>query len=234
MRVLVVEDSKRLQGYVAKGLRNAGYAVDVADDGEDGLWLAESNDYDVIVLDLMLPKMDGITVLQRLRDQDNKTHILILTARDTVDDRVHGLKQGADDYLVKPFDLKELLARVEALARRSYDVKSPRIIIGDLRIDITARKVTLKGEVVDLKPREYALLEYLALRKGEVVTRTAIEEHIYDERAEAMSNVVDSAVCILRKKIDQPGQPSMIHTRRGMGYIFEEPAPGVSRAEDTG
>jgi len=217
-----------LQGYVAKGLRNAGYAVDVADDGEDGLWLAESNDYDVIVLDLMLPKLDGVTLLKRLRGQENKTHILILTARDTVDDRVHGLEQGADDYLVKPFDLKELLARVQALARRSYNVKSPRIIIGDLRIDMASRTLTLKGEIVDLKPREYSLLEYLALRQGEVVTRTEIEAHIYDEQVEAMSNVVDSAVCILRRKIDRPGYPSIIQTRRGTGYILQNPETAMS------
>jgi len=228
MRVLLVEDSKRLQGYVAQGLRNAGCAVDIADDGEDGLWLAESNDYDVIVLDLMLPKLDGMTLLRRLREQENKTHVLILTARDTVEDRVRGLEQGADDYLVKPFDLKELLARVRALARRSYGVKSPRMILGELRIDLATRLVTRKGEALDLKPREYALLEYLALRQGQVVTRTEIEEHIYDERVEAMSNVVDSAICFLRKKIDSPGRPSLIQTRRGRGYILQPPHTGAA------
>jgi len=230
MRVLLVEDSKRLQSYVAKGLRNAGYALDVADDGEDGLWLAESNDYDVIVLDLMLPKIDGITVLRRLRDQGIKIHVLILTARDTVDDRVHGLNQGADDYLVKPFDLKELLARIQALARRSYGLKSPRIILGDLRIDMAARIAARRGEILDLKPREYALLEYMAMRQGEVVTRAEIEAHIYDERVEAMSNVVDSAICLLRKKIDEPGQPSMIQTRRGMGYVLQPVATRLPEA----
>ena len=223
MRVLLVEDEKRLQFYVSRGLRNAGYAVDVADNGEDGLWLAESNQYDTIVLDLMLPKLDGITVLQRLRTQGIDTHVLILTARDTVDDRVYGLEQGADDYLIKPFDLKELLARVHALARRSYGKKSPRIILGDLRIDMVSRTVTSNGTAVDLRPREYALLEYLALRQGEVVSRTEIEQHIYDEQAEAMSNVVDSSICLLRKKIDRPGKPSLIETRRGMGYVLNKP-----------
>jgi DNA-binding response OmpR family regulator len=232
MRVLVVEDSKRLQFYVAKGLRNAGYAVDVADDGEDGLWLAETNEYDVIVLDLMLPKLDGIGVLRNLREQGSKTHVLILTARDTVDDRVHGLEQGADDYLVKPFAMRELLARVQALARRSYGRKSPRILIRELRIDLVAHSATRDGEALDLRPREYALLEFLALRQGELVTRTEIENHIYDERAEPMSNVVDSTICVLRKKMDKPGEPSLIQTRRGMGYILQPPEQ-VARETDT-
>lgn len=230
MRVLIIEDSKRLQSYVARGLKNTGYAVDVADDGEDGLWLAESNEYDVIVLDLMLPKLDGISLLQRLREHGKATHVLILTARDTVDERVHGLHQGADDYLVKPFDLKELLARVQALARRSYGVKRPLITIGDLRIDTTTRMISRGGETVDLTPREYSLLEYLALREGEVVTRTEIESHIYDDQVEAMSNVVDSAIYHLRKKIDQPGQPSMIRTRRGMGYFLRNPETAATES----
>ena len=230
MRVLVVEDSKRLQAYLARGLRNAGYAVDVADDGEDGLWMAESSDYDVIILDLMLPKIDGLTLLQRLRTQGNDTHVLILTARDTVDDRVRGLKQGADDYLIKPFDLKELLARVQALARRSYGVKSPTITIGALTIDPSARIVKRKDQILDLTVREFSLLEYLALRAGEVVTRTEIESHIYDDHVEAMSNVVDSAVYCLRRKIDEPGAPSMICTRRGLGYVLKKPADMDSTA----
>jgi DNA-binding response OmpR family regulator len=222
MRVLVVEDFQRLRDYVARGLRNAGYAVDVADNGEDGLWMAQSNDYDVVVLDLMLPKIDGLTLLQRLREDGNATHVLILTARDTVDDRVRGLQRGADDYLIKPFELKELLARVQALARRSYNVKNSVIAVGDLRIDTAARVVSLAGEVLDLRPREFALLEYLALRQGQVVTRTEIESHIYDEQVEAMSNVVDSAVYQLRKSIDRPGRPSMIRTRRGVGYVLQD------------
>lgn len=230
MRVLIVEDSKRLQGYVARGLRNAGYAVDVADDGETGLWMAESHDYDVIVLDLMLPKIDGLTLLGRLRKEGNATHVLILTARDTVDDRVRGLQRGADDYLIKPFELKELLARVQALARRCYRVKSATLTIGELTIDSSARVVTREGEALDLTVREFALLEYLALRKGQVVSRTEIESHIYDDRVEAMSNVVDSAVYHLRRKIDRPGRPSMIRTRRGMGYVLQNPAEENSTA----
>lgn len=222
MRVLLVEDSERLRNYVGKGLRMSGWAVDTAGDGEEGLWLASENDYDVIVLDLMLPKMDGITVLQRLRAGGSDTHVLILTAKDTVPDRVHGLAQGADDYLIKPFAFEELLARVQALVRRKYNEKSGRVDIGGLIVDTIARVVMREGQPLELTPREYALLELLALRRGEVVTRAEIEHRIYDERVEPMSNVVDSTICLLRKKIDTPDQPSLIQTRRGMGYVLRE------------
>ena len=223
MRILLVEDSERLQTYLGRGLRKVGYAVDVAGDGEEGLWFATGNAYDVILLDLMLPKLDGISVLQQLRAAGRDTHVLILTAKDTVPDRVHGLEQGADDYLVKPFAFEELLARVQALARRAYGIKSQQLTVGDLTIDM-ARRVVLRGaKDLALRPREYALLELLALRQGQVVSRTEIEQHLYDEQAEPMSNVVDSAMCILRKKIDRPGGPSLIQTRRGMGYALREP-----------
>ena len=225
MRVLVVEDSKRLQTYVCKGLRQRGYAVDAASDGEHGLFLAESGDYDVIVLDLMLPKLDGLSLLRELRSRNCKTHVLILTAKDTVEDRVRGLGDGADDYLIKPFAFDELLARIQALARRSYGVKTPRLCFGDLEIDLLRRVATRSGDDLDLRPREYALLEYLALREGEVVPRAEIERRIYDERVEPLSNVVDSAICSLRKAIDTPGCPSMIRTRRGMGYVFQGREP---------
>jgi len=223
MRVLVVEDSTRLRTYVSKGLRQRGYAVDTASDGEEGLFLAETGDYDVIVLDLMLPKLDGLSLLRELRSRNNKTHVLILTAKDTVEDRVKGLDGGADDYLIKPFAFEELLARIQALSRRSYGVKTPKLCFGDLEIDLVRRIVMRSGNELDLRPREYALLEYLALRRGEVVPRTEIERRIYDELVEPLSNVVDSAVCSLRKTIDIPGRPSMIRTRRGMGYVFGEP-----------
>jgi len=222
MRVLLVEDSRRLQQAIGTGLRKAGYAVDVAGDGEEGLWYAESGNYDVIVLDLMLPKMDGLTLLQRLRERGKTTHVLILTAKDTVDDRVRGLQMGADDYLVKPFAFEELMARVQTLARRAHGVKRPRITVGDLVINLASRTVTRGGSPLLLRPREYALLEFLALRRGEVVSRTEIEQHIYDDRAEPMSNVVDAAIYALRRKIDRPGAPSLIRTRRGMGYIIQE------------
>lgn len=225
MRILLVEDSIRLQEAIGTGLREFGYALDIAGDGENGLWYAESNHYDVIVLDLMLPKLDGLTVLKRLRGGGNATHILILTARDKVEDRVRGLQLGADDYLIKPFDFLELMARIQALARRAYGAKNPQITLADLAVDTVTRTVSRDGVPVTLSPREYALLEFLVLRHGQVVSRSEIEQHIYDERAEPSSNVVDSAICILRRKIDRPGYPSLIQTRRGMGYILEEPAP---------
>lgn len=220
MRVLLVEDSIRLQTYVAEGLRQAGFAVDVACDGEEGLWTADSEDYDVIVLDILLPRIDGLTLLKRLRDEGHKTHIIMLTAKDTVADRVLGLESGADDYLVKPFALDELIARIQALVRRSYGNKSPVIALGDLSIDTANRIVTKAGTELKLQPREYNLLEYLAHRAGDLVPRDDIERHIYDQLVEPMSNVVDSTVCQLRRKIDTPGQPSMIETRRGMGYMM--------------
>jgi DNA-binding response OmpR family regulator len=220
MRVLLVEDSLRLQTSVAHGLRRSGYAVDVTSDGEEGLWLAESNDYDVIILDLMLPGLDGMTLLKRLRAEERGTHVLILTARDTVDDRVDGLHAGADDYLVKPFALEELLARVQALCRRSYRRKNPQIEIDDLRIDTATRTVVRRGKAIELTPREFMLLEYLALRQGQVVSRPEIEAHLYPDAAELMSNVIDSAICTLRKKITAPGAAPLIHTRRGMGYVL--------------
>jgi len=221
MHLLLIEDSIRLQSSVGRGLRKAGYAVDVTGDGEEGLWLAQSNRYDVIILDLMLPGIDGLTLLRRLRAKHNGTHVLILTAKDTLEDRVAGLQTGADDYLIKPFAFEELLARVQALCRRSYQRKNPKIEIGDLEIDTAARLVRRKGKPIDLTAREFMLLEYLALRRGHVVSRTEIEAHIYSDSTEVMSNVVDSAVCLLRKKITPPGTAPIIQTRRGMGYVLE-------------
>jgi DNA-binding response OmpR family regulator len=221
MRVLLIEDSERLQRSVATGLRKAGYAVDVSGDGNEGLWYARSNAYDVIVLDLMLPGLDGLTLLRRLRQSGRDAHVLILTAKDTVEDRVVGLRAGADDYLIKPFAFDELLARVQALARRQHWVKNPQVTIGGLRIDTSARTVWRGERQIELSAREYAVLEYLLLRQGQVVTRPEIEQHVYDERAELMSNVVDAAVYSLRKKIDVPGEPSLIQTRRGIGYVMQ-------------
>ena len=224
MRILLVEDSLRLQDAIGTGLREMGYAVDIAGDGEDGLWRAETGEFDVIVLDLMLPKLDGLTVLSRLRERGKQTHVIILTAKDKVEDRVRGLQAGADDYLVKPFSFLELVARIQALARRAHGIKTSRITVGDLVIDTSACAVSRAGEPIELTPREYALLECLAFRRGQVVSRTDIEAHIYDERVEPLSNVVDSAICTLRRKVDRPGVPSLIQTRRGLGYILEEPA----------
>ena len=221
MRVLLIEDSTRLQTAVGRALRHSGYAVDVAGNGEDGLWLATSNDYDAIVLDLMLPVLDGLTLLRRLRAADKGTHVLVLTAKDTVDDRVRGLQSGADDYLVKPFALEELLARVQALCRRGYQRKNPEITIVDLHINTATRTAARRGKPLELTPREFTLLEYLALRRGQVVSRTEIEAHLYPDSVELMSNVVDSAICTLRRKLSLPGAAPLIHTRRGMGYVLE-------------
>lgn len=223
MRLLLVEDSIRLQRTLASALRRSGYAVDIAGDGEEGLWLAESNDYDVIILDILLPKRDGLDVLRTLRAHHKLTHVLLLTARDTVNDRVAGLEAGADDYLIKPFALEELLARVQALCRRAYGSKQPRLVVTDLEIDPAALRVRRAGQPIELTSREYQLLEYLARRHGEVVSRSEIEAHIYDGKVDPMSNVVDSAICTLRKKIAVPGASRpLIHTRRGLGYVLED------------
>ena len=220
MRVLFVEDSKLLQRSVGTALRRSGYAVDVTGDGEEGLWHAQSHAYDVIILDRLLPGLDGLTILQRLREEGQTTQVLLLTAKDTVEDRVCGLRTGADDYLIKPFALEELLARVQALCRRHYLKKMPRLCVQDLEIDAGTRTVTRRGQPVELNPREYRLLEYLASRPGEVVSRADIWAHVYDEHTEPMSNAVDSAICVLRKKIDPPGTTALLQTRRGMGYVL--------------
>jgi DNA-binding response OmpR family regulator len=221
MRVLLIEDSERLQRSISTGLRKAGYAIDVSGNGKDGLWYACSNEYDVIILDLMLPGLDGLSLLRQLRAAGRDAHVLILTARDTIEDRVLGLRSGADDYLIKPFAFDELLARVQTLARRQHGVKNPQITIGDLRIDTAARTCRRAEQAIELSAREYAVLEYLALRQGQVVSRAQIEHHIYDDQAEPMSNVVDAAIYALRKKIELPGAPSLIHTRRGLGYVLQ-------------
>jgi DNA-binding response OmpR family regulator len=225
MRLLLIEDSIRLRTSIGRGLHKAGYAVDSSGDGEEGLWLAQSNQYDAIVLDLMLPNLDGLSLLRSLRAKQNGTHVLILTAKDTVENRVNGLQAGADDYLIKPFAFEELLARVQALCRRSYQRKNPKIAISDLEIDTAARLLLRQGKTIELTPREFMLLEYLALRRGQVVSRTQIEAHIYSDDADLMSNTVDSAICILRKKISPAGTRPLIHTRRGMGYIIEKESP---------
>jgi len=221
MRILVVEDSSRLRQVVSTWLRRNGFAVDVSADGEEGLWLAETNDYDAIVLDIMLPKLDGLALLQRLRKLGRQTHVLLLTAKDTVADRVNGLELGADDYLVKPFAIEELLARVRALCRRAYGSKESRLAVADLEVDTAARKVTRAGKPITLQPREYSLLEYLARRQGHIVTRAEIEEHIYGGATEFASNAVDSAICSLRQKISEGNPAALIHTRRGYELAAE-------------
>jgi DNA-binding response OmpR family regulator len=221
MRVLVVEDSDHLREALRAGLAREGFAVDVAADGELGLRYARDNPYDVLVLDLMLPKLDGMRVLERLREHEKRPHVLVLTARDRVEDRVNGLNGGADDYLVKPFAFEELLARIHALVRRRYDGSSSLLKIGELAVDTVARCARVDGCVVDLTAREYALLEYLAVRRGQTVTREEIEDHIYGVHKLPASNAVDSAVCMLRSKLGPAGK-GLIHTRRGQGYVLQE------------
>jgi DNA-binding response OmpR family regulator len=220
MRLLLVEDYKPLQKSLSQGLTEAGFAVDVTGEGREGLWYATSNDYDVIILDIMLPGLDGLSILQKLRSTGKQTHVLLLTAKDSVNDRVKGLNLGADDYLVKPFAFEELLARVHALIRRKYHDKNPIVEIGPLRIDLAAGDVWSGKEKLALTPREYALLEYLAMRSGQTVSRTEIWEHVYDFHSSASSNVVDVYVGYLRKKIEVHGKPPLIHTIRGRGYLL--------------
>ena len=220
MRLLVIEDYRPLQQSLTKGLREAGFAVDTTRDGQEGLWYATGSEYDVIILDLMLPGMNGLEILKKIRTQGRKSHVLILTAKDTVEDRVAGLDLGADDYLVKPFAFEELLARIRALLRRRYLEKNPRIKIKDLLIDLTAQRAWRGRKEIQLTPREYALLEYLAMRVGQTVSRTDIWEHLYEFNSSALSNVVDVYIGYLRRKIERPDKPRLIHTVRGRGYVL--------------
>ncbi len=223
MRLLVVEDSERLGETLRVGLRKLGHAVDVVGDGTRGLSYAKLNPYDVMILDLMLPGLDGMSVMRSIRQLGNSIPILILTARDAVADRVAGLRQGADDYLVKPFAFDELVVRIEALDRRARGTASPSIEVGDLHIDTGARRVSRSGKWIELNRREYALLLYLAQRRGKVVTRLEIEDHLYDEHHFPNSNVVASAISELRARLAVDGRPDMIQTRRGLGYVLEAP-----------
>ncbi len=222
MRLLLVEDYPPLRKSLTQGLAEAGFAVDATGDGAEGLWFARSAPYDVIVLDLMLPNLDGLTLLRTIRREGSDAGVLILTAKDTLDDRVLGLNTGADDYLVKPFSFEELLARVQALVRRKYNTKSPLIRVADLELDPARRSLHRAGAPIELTAREYALIEYLARRAGELVTRTDIWEHVYDFHDSAQSNVVDVYIGYLRRKIERPGRPRLIHTKRGQGYVLGE------------
>jgi DNA-binding response OmpR family regulator len=222
MRILVVEDYAVLRESLAKGLRDQGYAVDATGEGNEGLWYAENHPFDVVILDLMLPGLSGLDVLRTLRAAGNTTPVLVLTARDAIQDRVSGLDLGADDYMVKPFAFDELLARVRALVRRRYAQVEAVIRIADLEIDTRARRVRRAGEVVALSAREYALLEYLAHRTGHIVSRTELWDHAYDEAAEPNSNVLDVHISHLRRKIDDGRAHKLIHTKRGQGYVLGE------------
>ena len=228
MRVLLAEDSVVLQNALAQGLREHGYAVDAVGDGKRALINARTTDYDVIVLDLMLPVLDGLSVLRQLREKGVRAAVLVLTAKGTVEDRVLGLRTGADDYLVKPFAFAELLARVQALARRVHGVREAAIRVGPLEVDAAAKvaRVTSdRARTVELAPREFALLEYLAHRAGKPVSRAELEEHLYDDRSQVMSNTIDVTVSSIRAKLAAAGCPALIHTRRKIGYVLAEREP---------
>jgi DNA-binding response OmpR family regulator len=220
VRVLLVEDHKPLVRALQQGLQEEGFAVDVALEGDEADIKARGSSYDVIVLDLMLPKKDGLSLLKEWRRDGLTTHVLVLTARGSLEDRVRGLDSGADDYLIKPFELEELLARLRALVRRAHQVKDPILRIHDLEIDTAARSVKRGGQPIHLTPREYALLEFLAFHRGQVVTRTMVWDHLYDEHDQNTSNVVDVYIRYLRSKIDKGFDPPLILTRWGEGYML--------------
>ncbi len=225
MKILVVEDEERVSQFIQKGLREEGHAVDAAFDGEEGSFLAEVNDYDLIILDLMLPKKNGIMVCRELRDRGVATPVLMLTARDSTGDKVRGLDAGADDYLTKPFAFEELLARVRALLRRGSETKTPTLKIADLELDPMSRRVTRGGEPIRLTTKEYALLEYMMRNPDKVLSRTLIGEHVWDMNFDPESNVIDVYVSHLRNKVDKGFSMPLIHTLRGQGYMLSDQAP---------
>ncbi len=225
MKILVVEDEVRVSQFMQKGLREEGHAVDVAADGEEGGFLAEVNDYDLIILDLMLPKKNGLVMCREIRDRGVSTPVLMLTARDSVEDRVRGLDAGADDYLVKPFAFEELLARVRALLRRSSETRSPILTLADLELDPMSRMVKRAGKGIRLTTKEYALLEYMMRNPRKVLSRTLIGEHVLDMNFDPESNVIDVYISHLRAKIDRDFDPPLLYTLRGQGYILTDQAP---------
>lgn len=223
MRVLVVEDDKKITEFVMNGLRQAGYAVDHAYDGEEGLHLALHESYDAAVIDIMLPGLDGLSLIEEMRRKTINTPVLILSAKRTVDDRVKGLQSGGDDYLTKPFAFSELLARVHALIRRSTGSAGMTFLkAGELTVDLLSRRVVREGTEIELQPKEFSLLEYFMRNSGRVLSKTLILEHIYDYNFDPQTNVVDVLVCRLRNKIDKDFETKLIHTIRGVGYVLKE------------
>ncbi len=222
MRVLVAEDDQKIGAFVVKGLKQAGFAVDHSDNGEDGLHLALTEPYDVAVIDLMLPKLDGLSLIEELRRKKIDVPVIILSAKRSVDDRVKGLQKGSDDYLTKPFAFSELLARVQALIRRSTKTIEPtRLMAGDLSLDFITREVARSDKKIDLQPREFALLEYLMHNSGRVVSKNMIMEHVWGYEFDPQTNVVDVLVCRLRNKVDRDFEKKLIHTQRGVGYALK-------------
>jgi heavy metal response regulator len=221
MRILVIEDEKKVATFIKKGLVEEHYAVDTAFDGEEGLYLSEINDYDLIVLDLMIPKIDGFGVLKKIRERKDNVPILVLTAKDSVEDTVRGLDAGCDDYLTKPFAFAELLARIRALLRRDKKEKESVLRIADLSLSIVTHIVMRQGKEIELTSKEYALLEYFMRNPEKVLTRTMISEHVWDYHFDSNTNVIDVYVNYLRKKIDKDFDPKLIHTIRGIGYMMK-------------
>ncbi|MFH1768217.1 MAG: response regulator transcription factor [Candidatus Omnitrophota bacterium] len=221
MRILVIEDEKKIANFIARGLKEKHYIVDIASDGEEGLYHAEINPYDLIILDIMLPGQDGISVCNQLRDRKIAVPILMLTARDKLQDKILGLDSGADDYITKPFAFAELLARVRALMRRQQSDKTTVLKVADLELDQLAHKVKRAGKEVTLTSKEYSLLEYLMLHSNQIVTRTMIVEHVWNEDFDSFTNVIDVYINFLRKKIDKPFSVPLIHTVHGTGYILK-------------
>jgi two-component system OmpR family response regulator len=222
MRILLVEDDLNIASFILKGLKEAGFAVDHAANGEDGLHLVLNEPYDAAIIDIMLPKLDGLTLIEELRRKKINTPVIILSAKRSVDDRIKGLQTGGDDYLTKPFSFSELLARVEALIRRATRTTEPsRLHVGDLSMDLLTREIERAGKKIDLQPREFALLEYLMRSTGRVVSKTMILEHVWDYNFDPQTNVVDVLVCRLRDKVDRDFMEKMIHTIRGVGYVLK-------------
>ncbi|MBF0331124.1 MAG: response regulator transcription factor [Candidatus Omnitrophica bacterium] len=222
MRILVVEDEKKMSSFIKRGLREASYAVDVADNGTEALFMAETNPYDLIVMDIMIPGPDGIDVCRKLRKGAIDVPVLMLTARDDVEDKISGLDAGADDYLTKPFAFSEFLARVRALLRRKSQGRVTQLKVADLQLDQSARKVMRAGLEIELTPTEYALLEFLMLNTGSVVTRTMLSEHVWNDDFDSFSNVINVYINYLRKKIDSLHEKKLIHSLRGVGYMLKE------------
>lgn len=222
MRILVVEDEKKVASFIKRGLEEESFSVDMAYDGEEGLYMAESNPYDLILMDLMLPKMDGLSVIKELRSKGNKTPVLCLTAKDTVEDIVSGLDSGSDDYLTKPFAFAELVARVRALLRRGTQDRGAEIRFADLRLDPVAHKVWRSNKEIELTAKEYALLEYFIRNPNQILTRTMIAEHVWDYTFDSFTNIIDVYVNYLRKKVDRDYEKKLIHTVRGIGYVMKE------------